>query len=168
MEGSRAERSRASTVAPVEEHDSPQPEIKTAADIARIRDQGRILSTQEIKELNTRLKALRDMQKIEEQFQELERQQQQSTPRTSRERTTPDANDNLDGEEPRSYKRFREAKRVKVTPNYTLRVTSSLREWEDWRRDVERVFKADPHTYKRDELKIIKALDYVDQGMKSL
>jgi hypothetical protein len=167
-------------------------EIRSAADISRIREQGQVLSAQEIKELNARLRALQEMQRIEKQFQELERQRQvpdleslrssevspSAQPRTQesqseyrRRPTSVPGFTPMESEEERDfrpYKRSRLIKGVKITPSYTLRVTSSLREWGDWKRDVERVFKADPYTYQDDELKILKALDYVDQGMKSL
>ena len=48
-------------------------EINTAADLARLRDKGRPLSSQELKELGTRLKALEEMARIEDRFRALER-----------------------------------------------------------------------------------------------
>ena len=39
------------------------------------------------------------------------------------------------------------ARGIKVTPSYTLKVSSSLREWGDWKKDIERVFEGDPYTY---------------------
>ena len=47
-------------------------EINTAADIARLREEGRTLNTQELKELNTRLKALEEIAQIEDRFRLLE------------------------------------------------------------------------------------------------
>ncbi|KAK9364315.1 hypothetical protein V1509DRAFT_555045, partial [Lipomyces kononenkoae] len=49
-----------------------------------------------------------------------------------------------------------------------LRVNSSLREWGDWKRDVERVFEGKPDTYRKGRQRIIKALDYVDKSLKTL
>ena len=46
--------------------DQATPEINTAADLARLRDEGQILSSQQLKELTTRVKALEDMTKIED------------------------------------------------------------------------------------------------------
>ncbi len=66
------------------------------------------------------------------------------------------------------YKRPRYSKGIKVTPSYTLKVSSSLREWGDWKRDMERVFEGDPDTYYQGPQKIIKALDYLDTNLKSL
>jgi hypothetical protein len=51
---------------------------------------------------------------------------------------------------------------------YTLKVSSSLREWGDWKRDIERVFEEDPYMYKKGSYKIFKALDYLDSNLKSL
>jgi hypothetical protein len=65
-------------------------------------------------------------------------------------------------------KRQRYTRGIKVIPSYTLRISSSLREWGDWKRDIGRVFKGDPETYQRSSQKIIKALDYLDSGLKSL
>ena len=48
---------------------------------------------------------------------------------------------------PHRYKRQRYTKGIKVTPSYTLKVSLSLREWGDQKRDIKRVFKGDPNTY---------------------
>ena len=48
--------------------------ISTAADLARLRDEGRTLSTQELKELTAKIKALEDMTKLEDQLRALENQ----------------------------------------------------------------------------------------------
>ena len=41
-------------------------EVNTAADLARLRDEGRPLSSRELKELTTRVKALEDMAELED------------------------------------------------------------------------------------------------------
>ena len=46
--------------------DQATPEVNTAADLARLRDEGQVLSSQQLKELTTRVKALEDMTKIED------------------------------------------------------------------------------------------------------
>ena len=46
--------------------------INTAADLARLRDEGRLLSSQELKELNTRVKALEEIAKLEDRLKALE------------------------------------------------------------------------------------------------
>ena len=66
------------------------------------------------------------------------------------------------------YKRQRYTKGIKVTPSYTLKVSSSLREWGDWKKDIERVFEGDPYTYRTGLQRILKALDYLDSNLKSL
>jgi len=48
------------------------PEVNTAADLARLRDEGRPLSSQELKELNTRVKALEEMARLEDRLRALE------------------------------------------------------------------------------------------------
>ena len=40
--------------------------VSTAAALARLRDEGRTLSTQELKELTAKIKALEDMAKLED------------------------------------------------------------------------------------------------------
>ena len=50
--------------------------INTAADLARLRDEGRTLTTQELKELTTRIKALEDMAKLEDRLRALENRKQ--------------------------------------------------------------------------------------------
>ena len=66
------------------------------------------------------------------------------------------------------HKRPRYTKGIKVTPSYTLKVSSSLREWGDWKKDIERVFEGDPYTYRTGSQRILKALDYLDSNLKSL
>ena len=66
------------------------------------------------------------------------------------------------------HKRHRYSKGIRITPSYTLRINSSLREWGDWKRDIERVFEGDPETYQRGAQKILKALDYLEPSLKSL
>jgi hypothetical protein len=51
---------------------------------------------------------------------------------------------------PHQYKRRRYTKGIRITPSYTLRVSSTLREWGDWRRDIERMFEGDPETYRKE------------------
>ena len=48
--------------------------VNTAANLARLRDEGRLLSSQELKELNTRVKALEEMAKLEDWLKALENQ----------------------------------------------------------------------------------------------
>ena len=64
--------------------------------------------------------------------------------------------------------RYSYARGIKITPSYTLTTGSSLREWGDWKRDIERVFEGDPQTYQSGSQKILKALDYLDPSLKSL
>ena len=60
--------------------DQVTPEINSAADLARLRNDGRYLNTQEIKEINTRLKALEEMAKMEDRFRALENRKRPRTP----------------------------------------------------------------------------------------
>jgi hypothetical protein len=48
--------------------DQVTPEVTTAADLARLRDEGRLLSSQELKDLNTRVKALEEMACLEDRL----------------------------------------------------------------------------------------------------
>ena len=66
------------------------------------------------------------------------------------------------------YKRQRYTKGIKITPSYKLKITSGLREWGDWKKDMERVFQGDPSTYRMSVQRILKALDYVNEKLKSL
>ena len=47
-------------------------EVNTAADLARLRNEGKILTPQELKELSTRIKALEEIAKIEDRLKALE------------------------------------------------------------------------------------------------
>ena len=52
--------------------DQVTPEVTTAADLARLRDEGRLLNSQELKDLNTRVKALEEMARLEDRLRALE------------------------------------------------------------------------------------------------
>ena len=52
--------------------DQVTPEVNTAADLARLRDEGRILSSQKLKELTVKIKALEDIARLEDRFKALE------------------------------------------------------------------------------------------------
>ena len=52
--------------------DQVTPEVNTAADLARLRDEGRTLSSQKLKELTVKIKALEDMARLEDRFKALE------------------------------------------------------------------------------------------------
>jgi hypothetical protein len=46
--------------------------VNTAADLARLQNKGKLLNSQELKELNTQLKALEEIARIEDRFRLLE------------------------------------------------------------------------------------------------
>jgi hypothetical protein len=188
--------------------DQVTPEVNSAADLARLRSEGRLLNSQELKELNTKVKALEEMARLEDRLRILENRKRSypndisrgleisESPRNSgpayhtrrREDELPSPRNQmsgqrssirpsieLDGSESSSseeiqhqHKRRRYTKGIKITPSYTLKVSSSLREWGDWKRDIERVFEGDPDTYHKGTQKILKALDYLDTSLKSL
>ena len=54
--------------------DQATPEVNTAADLAKLQAEGRLLTPQELKELNTRVKALEDIAKLEDRLKALENQ----------------------------------------------------------------------------------------------
>jgi hypothetical protein len=167
-------------------------EIPTAADLARLRADGKPLTGQERKELNAQIKALEEMAQMEDRLRALENRKRshdaaaespaparasssprELSPSNQQERHSPTTtSSDSDGSDNSTYahrhKRRRYSKGIKVTPSYTLRVSSSLREWGDWKRDIERVFEGDPETYRSGSQKIIKALDYLDSNLKSL
>ena len=47
-------------------------EVNTAADLARLRNKGRILSSQELKELSAKVKALEEIARLEDRLKALE------------------------------------------------------------------------------------------------
>ena len=47
-------------------------EVNTAADLARLRNEGKTLTPQELKELSARIKALEEMAKMEDRLKALE------------------------------------------------------------------------------------------------
>jgi hypothetical protein len=132
-------------------------EINTAADLARLRDERRTLNTQELKELNARLKALEEMARIEDRFRLLENRKRRTTedqvdqPGSSnsignqypapanppstlgyysaiRPSIEPEDSDSSSRTIYRPHKRRRYTKGIKITPSYTLKTSSSFRE----------------------------------------
>jgi len=179
-------------------------EVNTAADLAKLRNDGKTLTPQELKELNARIKALEEMARMEDRLRVLEsRKRPRSQGSTelledpivdtnaeaplplrghrsssSHRRTYISSTTELDDSDSDSsssdtvirhrHKRQRFTRGIKVTPSYTLKVSSSLREWGDWKKDIERVFEGDPYTYQTGSQRILKALDYLDSNLKSL
>jgi len=175
--------------------------VNTAADLARLRNNGKPLTSQELKELNTRIKAFEEMARMEDRLKALESRKRPrselsssvlppeeptaglppsnrgsrdpsshynhpTTIRPSIEQDDSDSSSSNTVEHPQKRRRF--TKGIKVTPSYTLKVSSSLREWGDWKKEMERVFRGDPYTYQTGSQRILKALDYVDPSLKSL
>ncbi len=172
-------------------------EVTTAADLARLRAEGRTLTSQELKDLNACIKAFEEMARIEDRLRLLENWKRQHDSEASENNqaerpidhssTLPPNRSTSRGSNPNplttiehsdsdsrasydlDYHRHKRQRRgIKVTPSYTLRVSSSLQEWGDWKRDIERVFEGDPDLYHRGAQKILKALDYLDPSLKSL
>jgi hypothetical protein len=188
-------------------------EVNTAADLAKLRNDGKLLTSQELKELNARIKTFEEMARLEDRLRALESRkrprsqessdltlppedptthrlveaplpsggpssQRQTAPLPSRSssshhRTHTRSSDDSDSSSSTTvthhrHKRQRYTKGIKVTPSYTLKVSSSLREWGDWKKDIERVFEGDPYTYRTGSQRILKAIDYLDTNLKSL
>ena len=57
---------------------------------------------------------------------------------------------------------------VKISEIVKLTSRSTLRQWGDWKDDLERLFRSDPNRYTTSTRKIDKALDFVDSHMRSL
>ena len=169
-------------------------EVNTATNLARLWNEGKILTPQELKELSTRIKALEDMVKMEDWLKALENRKHPRSHESSKtltpgaplpprspsihhqtQRCSQTETDNSDSNLSSSttttqhcHKRWCFTKGIKVIPSYTLRVSLSLWEWGDWKKDIERVFEGDPFTYRTGAQKILKALDYLDSNLKSL
>ena len=159
-------------------------EVNTAADLARLRNDGKPLTSQELRELNARIKAVEEIAQMEDRLRALESRKrprsefsesaiplenpiagQQRPTRSSGNSsshqdyptTTICPSDRLDSSSSDSsssdtvtyyrHKRQRFTRGIKVTPSYTLKVSSSLREWRDWKKDIKRIFEGDPYTY---------------------
>jgi hypothetical protein len=140
---------------------------------------------QELEELKAKVKALEEMVQIEGRTHSNQNRKRARTDehltgqsdsfasyQDSSIRSTTEHSSLSDSSEiiyhPRKRLRHSYARGIKVTPSYTLKASSSLREWGDWKRDIERVFEGDPQTYQSGSQKILKALDYLDASLKSL
>jgi hypothetical protein len=137
-------------------------EINTAADLARLRAEGTMLTATELKELNARIKTLEDMAKLEDRLRLLENRKRTSDAITGaasqddpfiqnpslapgfsgyqasvmRQSIEPGGSDYSESSSETAdhhrHKRRRNNRRgIKITPLYTLKVNSSLREWGD-------------------------------------
>jgi hypothetical protein len=153
------------------------------------------MSPQELKELSAQIRTFEEMARLEDRLKALENRKR-SAPHTREPTIDPlplrqpeiqaeleatsaqsiveplatdlDTDTDSDQYSRISHKRSRVTRGIKVTPGYTLKVASSLREWGDWKRDIERVFKGDPYLYRHSSQMILKALDYLDSNMRSL
>ena len=177
-------------------------EVNTTANLARLRNNGKPLTPQELKELNARIKAFEEMARMEDRLRALEsrkRPRSQGSPEFPEDTIAPPRlseaplpsrsslghrqthvrpSIEIDSSSSNSstsstityhrHKRQRLTRGIKITPSYTLKVSSSLREWGDWKKDIERVFEGDPYMYQKGSQKILKALDYLDSNLKSL
>jgi hypothetical protein len=131
----------------------------TAADLAKLRAEGKPLTSQELKELNARIKAFEEMARMEDRLRLLESRKRQhnseasennqlerpidhpntlppdrapsreSRPNLLASTTYSDSESSTTGDlDYYRHKRQRRTRGIKVTPSYTLRVSSSLRE----------------------------------------
>ncbi|KAH9204415.1 hypothetical protein DL95DRAFT_418278 [Leptodontidium sp. 2 PMI_412] len=118
------------------------PEVNTAADLARLRNEGRLLSSQELKELNAKINGYRGSARTPpDDYNEATRLS--SLGRYSIIRPSIELEDSESGSSdttPRPHKLRRYTKGIKVTPGYILKGAQ----------------------------KILKALDYLDSNLKSL
>ncbi|KAK9241604.1 hypothetical protein V1506DRAFT_525284 [Lipomyces tetrasporus] len=145
-------------------------EFNSSADLSQLRKEGGSLTIQELRDLRARVKASEELAELEDRMRALEdrkwsgtaEQSHESGKRRQRVSTSADPSSSgssssesdsdssdsdldssSDSDRPRQKKR-RTAKGIKVTPGYILRIGSSLREWGDWKREIERVFEGDP------------------------
>ncbi|KAN0075064.1 hypothetical protein V8E54_007675 [Elaphomyces granulatus] len=172
---------------PIEINESTK-EFHCAADLTRFRNRGGTLSARELKELKARTKTREEMVELEKRMRAIENAETPISPEGTTEPTDPsspssfssssdsDSESNSSSSNSESSDRGRSRRKkhkskykgIKVTPHITLRIDSSLREWGDWKREMERVFEGDPRTYGKGRQKILKALDFVDQPLVTL
>ncbi len=159
-------------------------EVNTATDLARLWNNSKPLTLQELKELNAWIKAFEEIAQIEDWLKALEswkrprsefsesaiplenpiagqqrptRSSGNSSSHQDYPTTTIRPSDRLDSSSSDSssldtvtyhrHKRRRFTRGIKVIPSYTLKVSSSLQEWRDWKKDIKRIFEEDPYTY---------------------
>ena len=130
-------------------------EVNASADLARLRGEGQLLSSQELEELNARAKALEEMACLEDWLKALENENVRGqlllktnltinltlimpvANRQGSESQPPAIQPTIESDDLQSsssdtvqhwHKRQRYSRGIKITPSYTLRISSSLRE----------------------------------------
>ena len=178
-----------------EHQNQPIGESNNSATLSQPRNEGESSTTQELKDQKTGTQVRKELVELEDRMRALEDREQSrilkrshksnkrhrraSTPsdsslsssdlsssESSSDSSSSDSDSSSDNERPRRKKR--KTKGIKVSPDYILHIDSSLREWGDWKKEVERVFEGDPRTFRKGRQKILKALDYVDKPLKTL
>jgi Zinc knuckle len=175
-EASTRSQSEATTSRPIpSDHNPDTAGQPTLAELA-----ARVTTLEKIAQIEERLTRLENRKRTSDAIDDLIDQPQPSQPdhvfsgSSSGHPTSPkwpsieEDTDSSENTHFRPLKRTRYSRGIKVTPSYTLRISSSLREWGDWKRDIERVFEGDPDTYQTGAQRILKALDYLDPSLKSL
>jgi len=149
---------------------SHQPEWTSQQLMAMIQN-GQTLSSEDRQRLETHLQELEAQQTLAQKLASFEKSNvakntKKRTRPSHRHNMTPNSSESSDSDTvpPKHHPRG-----PKVTHVQTLEHTASLRKWGDWKHDVQRVFDADPFIYRKQPWnKVLKALDYVDEYLKSL
>jgi hypothetical protein len=148
---------------------SHQPEWTSQQLMAMIQD-GQTLSPADRQRLEAHIQELKAQRALAQELAELERPQ--NSKKRTHHHTTPDPprpSNSPDSDTDATPRKRHRPRGPKVRTVQTLRHTASLRKWGDWKGDIQRVFNADPYIYSdNDQNKIITALDYVDDDLKSL
>jgi Zinc knuckle len=66
-----------------------------------------------------------------------------------------------------SIDRPSDEKDIKYTQIETLKLRATLREWSDWKSDLQRAYRGAPHRYAADYAKIIKANQHMDKDCRT-
>jgi len=154
---------------------SHQPEWTSQRLMAMLQD-GQMLSPEDRQRLEDHLQQLEAQRTLARRLASFEKP---NTPQNTKKRTrsnhrtnaTPNSSESShsDSDTDAALRKRHRPRGPKVRTVQTLKHTASLRKWGDWKGDIQRVFNADPFIYSDNDVnKIITALDYVDEYLKSL
>ncbi|KAK9364309.1 hypothetical protein V1509DRAFT_185670, partial [Lipomyces kononenkoae] len=119
------------------------------------------LTGDEVRTIRTRFEQAKESQQLLDEVRGFKK----------RRTTSKDARDNIDDSNSDSdddQSRPRKSFDLKYKNVETLRITSSIREWTDWKDDLQKKFDGAPRRFGTDQARVIGANDSMDKNCRSL